>query len=75
MKLEELKDKLATNGLARYFDKLNPLLRNTIRLYQTATDENLIEIGQTKIGGRPDLPPNISWATETNKVVTTEKSF
>jgi hypothetical protein len=52
MDIEELKNKLDTNGLSKYFDKLHPLLRNTIRLYQNATDENNIAIGQTKIGGR-----------------------
>lgn len=66
MNIEELKNKLDTNGLGKYFDKLQPLLRNTIRLFQKETDENDIAIGQTKIGGRPDLPTEISWVTETN---------
>jgi uncharacterized protein YwqG len=75
MNIEEFKNKLDTNGLGKYFDKLQPLLRNTIRLYQKATDENNIAIGQTKIGGRPDLPKEISWVTETNIVEKTEKKF
>lgn len=44
MSIEELKYKLDTNGLGTYFDKLQPLLRNTIRLYQTEADDNSIAI-------------------------------
>lgn len=75
MNLEEFKDRLDTSGLGKYFDRLQPLLRNTIRLYQKEADENNIAIGQTKIGGRPDLPKDISWVTETNIVEMTEKKF
>ena len=75
MDVEELKNKLETNGLEKYFDKLQPLLRNTIRLYQKETDENEIAIGQTKIGGRPDLPQEVIWVTETNTVKIKGKKF
>jgi len=75
MNIDELKNKLETNGLGKYFDKLQPLLRNSIRLYQKVTDENEIGIGETKIGGRPDLPPTIAWVTETNTVVTKKRRF
>lgn len=54
---------------------MQPLLRNTIRFYQKEVNENDIVIGQTKIGGRPDLPKEISWGTETNMVKTRKKSF
>ena len=73
MNIEEFKNRLDTNGIGKYFDKFQPLLRNTIRLYQKATDEDDIAIGQTKIGGKPDLPNEISWVRETNIVKTTEK--
>ncbi|WP_276975506.1 YwqG family protein [Flavobacterium filum] len=75
MNIEEFKNKLDINGLGKYFDKFQPLLRNTIRFYQQATDENTIAIGQTKIGGRPDLPTEIKWVTETNVVETIKKKF
>lgn len=75
MDIEELKIKLGANGLEKYFERLQPLLRNAIRLYQRKADENDIAIGQTKIGGKPDLPDEISWVTETNVVKTTEKKF
>ncbi|CAA9202035.1 YwqG family protein [Flavobacterium collinsii] len=68
MNLEEFKNRLDKNGLGRYFEKLDPFLRNTIRLYHKEADESSISIGQTKIGGRPDLPPEISWQTETSTV-------
>lgn len=73
MNIEELKARLDINGLEKYFDKLQPLLQNTIRLYQKEVNENDIVIGQTKIGGRPDLPKEISWVTETNMVKTRGK--
>ena len=75
MNIEDLKNRLNTNGLGKYFDKLQSLSRNTIRLNQKRTDENDIAIGQTKIGGRPDLPQEISWITEANVVETREKKF
>lgn len=75
MNTKELKNKLDANGLGKYFDKLQPLLRNTIRLYQEEAEEKNIVIGQTKIGGKPDLPEEISWVTETNIVEKEEKKF
>ena len=75
MNIEELRNKLDTNGLERYFDKLQPLLRNTIRLYQKEVEENEIAIGQTKIGGKPDLPEEITWITETKTVETKHRKF
>lgn len=51
MNIEGFKNRIDANGLGKYFDKFQPLLRNTIRLYQKATDENDIAIGKTKIGG------------------------
>lgn len=75
MNLQELKDRLEKNKLGKYFADLQPLVRNTIRLYQHAADENAIAIGQTKIGGQPDLPGEIAWVSETNIIETEEKKF
>lgn len=75
MNIEVFKNRLDTSGLGKYFDKLQPLLRNTIRLNQHKADENNIAIGQTKIGGRPDLPAEINWVTETNSEITKRKRF
>lgn len=75
MNLEELKSKLETNRLSQHFEKLVPFLRNTIRLYHKPTNESNIAIGQTKIGGRPDLPPEITWVTETTNVEKKRRKF
>lgn len=71
---EQLFEKLKTNGLGKYFDKIEPMICNTIRLYLTSCSEDDIPIGQSKIGGQPDLPAGFSWFTETN-TVTTKKKF
>lgn len=75
MNIEEFKNKLNANELGKYLNTLNPILRNTVRLYQNAADEDSIAIGQTKIGGRPDLPKEITWVTETNIVETTATKY
>jgi len=75
MNIEDLENKLNENGLEKYFDKLKPLVKNTIRLYPKQADEIDIPIGQTKIGGRPDLPKEINWITETHSTETTVKKF
>ncbi|MDI9865670.1 YwqG family protein [Flectobacillus sp. DC10W] len=67
---EQLFDRLKANGLDKYFDKLEPIVRNTIRLYLTSCSEDSIPIGQSKIGGKPDLPASFSWFTETNTKTT-----
>jgi uncharacterized protein YwqG len=75
MNIEEFETKLTSNGLGLFFDKIKPLLRNTIRFYLQSSEEDNIAVGQTKIGGRPDLPAGITWATETNIVETIEKKL
>lgn len=72
---EQLFDRLKANGLDKYFDKLEPIVRNTIRLYLTSCSEGSIPIGQSKIGGRPDLPASFSWFNETNTVKTKKLLF
>jgi len=64
MTKQELIEKLKDKGLYKYYEKLEPRLRNAIRLYLTSSPENEIKVGQTKIGGQPDLPQNISWLTD-----------
>ena len=75
MNTEEFKIKLEKSGLAHFFDMLQPLVRNTVRLYQKKVEEDEIAIGQTKIGGRPDLPKEITWVTETNTVETKKRKY
>ncbi|WP_338841181.1 YwqG family protein [Flavobacterium ginsenosidimutans] len=68
MNIEEFKNKLDQNGLGKYFEKLKPFFRSAIRFYDREIDESAMVIGQTKIGGRPDLPKGINWFTETNTI-------
>lgn len=48
-------------GLARLTKDLNALARNSIRLTTTPVDESRLEIGASKVGGRPDLPGGTNW--------------
>ncbi len=48
--------------LKRVADELRPLLRNGIRILATEATEG-IAVGQSKLGGRPDLPVGIAWPT------------
>ncbi len=65
---EQLFDRLKANGLDHFFDKLEPFVKNTIRLYLKPCNEEDIQVGQSKIGGQPDLPSSLYWVTETNTI-------
>ncbi|RNI28710.1 DUF1963 domain-containing protein [Rufibacter latericius] len=71
----EFERKLQDYNLDQYLPQLSPHVRNTIRLYLTPTSEEEIKPGQSKIGGLPDLPPNMEWVTETGVVKTKEKKL
>src|SRR5207253_2278532 len=42
------------------------LLKNEILISTTSVDEATIEIGNSKIGGRPDLPQDLGWFKDSN---------
>lgn len=71
MTKQELFDRLITNNLHHHIPNFEPLLRNCIRLQLQPIEEDQIFIGQSKIGGLPDLPADIVWPNET--VVEQEK--
>lgn len=48
-------------GLSKYTDKVLGLRRNSIRIQLSSASEDSINIGQSKVGGQPDLPPGIKW--------------
>jgi uncharacterized protein YwqG len=75
MKLAELHERLAANGLDKYFPILQPFLRNAIRLYPQTTNESGIKIGQSRIGGCPDLPPGVSWPSDRGYQKKVKKKF
>lgn len=64
MTKEELFNRLKENGLEKYFELLVPTIRNSIRLDVSATREEEIKLGQSKIGGKPDLPQGRLWEME-----------
>jgi uncharacterized protein YwqG len=51
-------------GLEKLAVKIEPTLRNAISLNPIECKESEIEIGQSKLGGKPDLPETINWAKD-----------
>lgn len=66
MNLEELRKCFDNGDLGQYFEMVKPLFKPSIALDIEVVDEDDVEIGQSRLGGRPDLPPEIEWPTETN---------
>ena len=61
MKEAELLALLATPGLGRYSSALRALAAPSTRIYIEQADDSSLLPGASKMGGRPDLPPNIDW--------------
>jgi hypothetical protein len=53
----ELVDTLASIGV----NDPTELLRSSIRLFSTRSEDAQIPVGATKLGGCPDLPPGVPW--------------
>ncbi len=68
---QALYDRLEANNLQHHIPNFEPLLRKCIGLQLQPVDEDQMLVGQSKIGGRPDLPAALAWPTET--VVEQEK--
>ncbi|WP_163711383.1 YwqG family protein [Mangrovibacterium lignilyticum] len=62
----ELKNRFAKLGLGEHWDKFESLLRNEIRIITSISDSENLELGQSKIGGQPDLPLEVDWFKENN---------
>ena len=67
--LTELEKKFNDYDLGNLFDYLKKYSKNSIKIELNQTTDNKIEIGKSKIGGKPDLPQNIKWfqSKATNK--------
>src|SRR5579863_9500782 len=50
-----------STGLARLTKDLDRVSKSSIRLSTTAVDEFLLNVGASKLGGIPDLPPGTQW--------------
>jgi uncharacterized protein YwqG len=48
-------------GISRLSKDLDALARPSIRIYATPVDEGSLPIGVSKVGGLPDLPPDLVW--------------
>jgi uncharacterized protein YwqG len=61
MTLDEIRTALRAAGLERLADVAERLVLPAIRIEPTLVDEDTIPIGASKLGGRPDLPPDFVW--------------
>lgn len=75
MNKSDLKIKLEELNIRNFYNELEPFLKNSIRIKLKPIEESIIKIGESKIGGRPDLPINQNWFTETNLEIVTERKF
>lgn len=65
MTRERWKNDFESAGLVDSWPSFEPLLRNEIA-FANPTPDNQVTIGQTKIGGEPDLPKTQKWFTDNN---------
>jgi uncharacterized protein YwqG len=63
---EEFKNAFDKEGLSEKWSYFENHLKPEIRLTIQNVPESEIPIGQTKIGGRPDLPKEIEWPKQNN---------
>jgi uncharacterized protein YwqG len=48
-------------GISRLLKDLDALAKPSIRIYPTPVDEDCLPVGVSKVGGLPDLPPDLTW--------------
>jgi len=63
---EDWKLKFQDAGLEQHWQKFEPLLRSEIVIKPEDAVDTEIKVGQSKIGGQPDLPKNQTWFKENN---------
>ncbi len=59
--MKDLKDLVKDHDLMNYYDELVKITKNMIRIKTKKSDNNHIKIGESKMGGDPDLPDDIEW--------------
>ncbi|HEX6777326.1 MAG TPA: hypothetical protein VF099_03940, partial [Ktedonobacterales bacterium] len=60
---EELHGRLQRRGLAKLADTIIQFTAPSIRLTCHRTEGAFLPIGSSKLGGLPDLPPELPWPT------------
>lgn len=63
---EQVIDLIRQSGLTRVAAQIEGYVKDSIRLIPEKTNEENLKIGVTKIGGHPDLPPEIQWPSWNN---------
>lgn len=61
MDVKEIKELFYRNELSRFWNVAESKMKNGINIHLEKEDENNLHIGQSKIGGCPDLPKEIEW--------------
>lgn len=61
MNKAEVQAAFAAAGLSRVIKDIDLLAKTSIRLSATPVAESTLDVGVSKIGGVPDLPPGINW--------------
>jgi len=61
MQKAEIEQAFIKAGLKARIPALEQLTRNSVRLSTTSVDENTLAPGTSKLGGHPDLPPDMRW--------------
>jgi uncharacterized protein YwqG len=67
MTLDEIREALRAAGLGRLADVAERLTLPAIRIEPQMVDEDTIPVGASKLGGRPDLPPDLAWPERDGK--------
>ncbi|HEX7844649.1 MAG TPA: YwqG family protein [Chitinophagaceae bacterium] len=63
---EYCKERFTKNGLSKHWDFFKGHLKPEILTLPKSANESEMPLGQSKIGGQPDLPKNIEWFKEDN---------
>lgn len=63
---EDLKNRFDKNGLTKHWAFFKAHLKTEILIIPKSTNEADLKLGQSKIGGQPDLPKKIEWFKEDN---------
>lgn len=63
---EDFKKSFDKNGLSNHWEFFKSHLKTEILILPKSANESDIKLGQSKIGGQPDLPKNIEWFKEGN---------